>query len=286
MLASMTAFQRQEESGAWGNATLEIKTVNHRYLDMSLRLPENLRILEPVFRESIQKKISRGKVDCTLRINLDETDSDNLNLNPDLAKKLIQTAESLQINQSQPINPIDILHWPGVMNKERPDIDTLVEPVRSLLDKTLDLLIETRKREGSKIGDTILDKCKSIAIQIDQTRSRLPEIISELRSRYQEKAKELLTELDNDRLEQEILHLVQKMDVAEELDRLDIHLTEVKRVLKLNEPIGRRLDFLMQEMNREANTLASKSINIDTSNSSIELKVLIEQIREQIQNIE
>jgi uncharacterized protein (TIGR00255 family) len=286
MLTSMTAFQRTTETGHWGSATLEIKTVNHRYLDMSIRLPDDLRMMEPVFREIIQNKLSRGKVDCTLRFDLDETDNANLEIDTELAQKLIKSANLLAIESSQPINPIDILKWPGVVTKVRPDLSTLVEPVQALLIKTLEQLIESRQREGGKLRDTILVKCENMANLVGQTRELLPKIISELRSRYQQKARELLDELDNDRLEQEILHLVQKMDVDEELDRLEIHLSEVKRVLDLNEPVGRRLDFLMQELNREANTLASKSINIDTSNSSIDLKVLIEQVREQIQNIE
>jgi uncharacterized protein (TIGR00255 family) len=286
MLTSMTAFQRTMDTGPWGSATLEIKTVNHRYLDISLRLPDDLRMLEPVFREQIQQKLGRGKVDCTLRIDFDDTDTVNLEMNTELAQKLIDAANSLSIKETEAINPVDILRWPGVINRERPDMDSLVEPVCSLLTRTLDQLIEARQREGEKIRDTLLNKCKSMTAHVEQTRARLPEIIAGLRKRYQEKAHEILNELDNDRLEQEILHMVQKMDVAEELDRLEIHLAEMIRVLDLDEPVGRRLDFLLQEMNREANTLASKSINIDSSNSSIEIKVLIEQIREQIQNIE
>jgi uncharacterized protein (TIGR00255 family) len=286
MLASMTAFQRNTETGDWGSATLEIKTVNHRYLDMNIRLPDDLRMMEPVFRVAIQNKLSRGKVDCTLRFDLDDADKINLNMNTDLAQQIIQAAQTLSIEPSKAINPFDILKWPGVVTCERPDLSRLIDPVTTLLNNTLDQLIEARHREGGKLRDTILEKCEHMDVLVKQTRIILPRIISELRSRYQQKAKELLVELDNDRLEQEILHILQKMDVAEELDRLEIHLAEVKRSLDLNEPVGRRLDFLMQELNREANTLASKSINIDTSNSSIDLKVLIEQVREQIQNIE
>ena len=286
MTASMTAFQREMESGDWGSATIEIKTVNHRYLEMSIRLPDDLRSLEPVFREEIQNRLSRGKVDCILRLDLGNTGPESLNLDIALARKLIETAGSLPIDGPQAINPVDILRWPGVISKELIDVEKLAAPLRSLLNKTLDILVETRRREGEKIKVTLLEKCNAINIQVSQTRTRLPEIIAELKERYKQKAQELVAELDKDRLEQEILYLTQKMDVTEELERLDIHLEEVRRVLDLNEPIGRRLDFLMQELNREANTLASKSVSSDTSNSSIELKVLIEQMREQIQNIE
>jgi uncharacterized protein (TIGR00255 family) len=286
MLASMTAFQRETESGDWGSATIEIKTVNHRYLEMSIRLPDDLRALEPVFREEIQNRLSRGKVDCTVRLNLDSTGPEKLNLDIDLARKLIESAGTLPIESPQAINPMDILRWPGVISKEMIDIEKLTAPLRTLLNKTLDMLLETRRREGEKLKLTLLEKCNAISSQLEQTRVRLPEIITELKERYQQKAEELVAELDKDRLEQEILYITQKIDITEELERLDIHLNEVRRVLDLNEPIGRRLDFLMQELNREANTLASKSASSNTSNTSIELKVLIEQMREQVQNIE
>ena len=286
MLSSMTAYQRDSETGAWGNATIELKTVNHRFLDISLRLPEDLRSLEPLFREAIQKKLSRGKVDCSLRIELDDSSIDNMDMNKDLASKLIETANSLSINNPNEINPIDILRWPGVIAKTKLDIETLSKPITILLDKTLSLLLESRQREGQDIKVTLISRCDLMEIEVKKIRNRMPEIINSLRDKYRDKVNELLETPDNDRLEQEILHFIQKMDIEEEMDRLEIHLAEIRRVLDLTEPVGRRLDFLMQEMNREANTVASKSANIDTSNSSIELKVLIEQMREQIQNIE
>ncbi len=286
MLSSMTAYQRESESGTWGNATIEIKTVNHRFLDISLRLPEDLRPLEPMFREAIQKYLNRGKVDCSLRIELDETNIDNLDMNTDLARKLIESAHTLSIKDPIEINPMDILKWPGVITKTRLDVEHLTAPISDLLTKTLNLLVEARQREGKDVKATLKSRCDLMETEVKKVRQRMPEIISALGDKYRDKVKELIETPDNDRLEQELLHLIQKMDVEEELDRLEIHIAEVKRVLDLEEPVGRRLDFLMQEMNREANTLASKSANIDTSNSSIELKVLIEQMREQIQNIE
>lgn len=286
MLASMTAFAREEVTDTWGSAILEIRTVNHRYLDMSLRLPEELRALEPIFRTDIQERLRRGKVDCTLRIENSGATSTELPINNELAARLIQAAAALPIPAPQPINPIDILRWPGVINRESVDIDTQGKLIRALLTRALDSLIATRNREGVKIREMILDRCNQIDNQIRFVRDRLPEIGAGIRARYEQRLRELIAEADNTRLEQELLLLAQKMDVAEELDRLQVHVTEVRRVLDQNEPVGRRLDFLMQEMNREANTLSSKSVHADTTGASVELKVLIEQMREQIQNIE
>jgi len=287
MLASMTAFGRVEVTEQWGTAILEIRSVNHRYLDMTIRMPDELRALESVFRTDIQKRIQRGKVDCTLRLELGDQDSANLPINMALAGKLIDAAAALSIRHPQPINPVDILRWPGVINREKLDLDRLGDSLRSLLDKALDMLVDVRTREGEKIRQMILTRCDGVDQQTDFIKSRLPEIIEAIRNRYRQRVTELLATVpDNDRLEQELLLLVQKMDVAEELDRLEAHVSEVRRVLDQPEPVGRRLDFLMQEMNREANTLSSKSTHIDTTGSSIELKVLIEQMREQIQNIE
>jgi len=286
MLASMTAFARAETTDTWGSAILEIRTVNHRYLEMSIRLPDELRALETLFRTDIQDRLKRGKVDCTLRMDSGNSDTAELPVNMELAARLIQAATSLPINQPQLINPVDILRWPGVINREAVDIDAMGRIIRSLLTKTLDSLIETRVREGSKIREMILERCNGIDAQIGLIKSRLPEITAGIRVRYQQRLNEILADTDNTRLEQELLLLAQKMDVAEELDRLETHVAEVRRVLDQNEPVGRRLDFLMQEMNREANTLSSKSVHSDTTGASVELKVLIEQMREQIQNIE
>jgi len=287
MLASMTAFGRVEVTETWGTAILEIRSVNHRYLDMAIRMPDELRALESVFRTDIQKRIQRGKVDCTLRLETGEQNPADLPINMELAQKLIAAANTLPIGQPQPINPLDILRWPGVINREKLDLDLLGEALRDLLDQALDRLVDTRTREGEKIREMILSRCDGIDKQTAFIKSRLPEITDAIRKRYQQRVTELLAATpDNDRLEQELLLLAQKMDVAEELDRLEAHVSEVRRVLDQNEPIGRRLDFLMQEMNREANTLSSKSAHIDTTGSSVELKVLIEQMREQIQNIE
>ena len=286
MTASMTAFARMEDSGIWGRAIWEIRTVNHRYLDMSIRLPEELRMLENTIRELISGKIKRGKVDCNLRYEPDDAKTGKLPVNTAFAEKLIQAANALSIPKAGPVNPLDVLRWPGVIEREAVDIESLGKNLLVSLDKGLHALVESRQREGRKLQIMLLDRCTLAQTQIKDIRGKLPEITEKIRDRYIKRARELKVELDQERLEQEMLILAQKMDVAEELDRLDTHIEEVHRVLKQATPVGRRLDFLMQEMNREANTLGSKAANVDMSNVSVELKVLIEQMREQIQNIE
>ena len=285
MVASMTAFARLEDSGEWGHAVWEIRTVNHRYLDISIRLPEELRALETSVREQVSIKLKRGKVECNLRYDADSAVGD-ISINAGLAEKIIHAARGLPIERSAPIDPLDVLRWPGVIDKNSPDLERLVNPVIALLDKALENILHNRHREGEQIEQMITKRCDLSLHQLRQIRDKVPEIIAIMRERHLARVQELGIELDNGRLEQEIALLSQKLDVAEELDRMETHINEVKRILTGTEPIGRRLDFLMQEMNREANTLGSKSAHIDTSNASIELKVLIEQMREQIQNIE
>jgi len=265
---------------------MEIKTVNHRYLDISIRMPDDFRILEAGIRDRISRRIKRGKVECSLRIEPGERALSKIPVNIELVEKIVAAARSLPIPENDQMNPLEIMRWPGVIQKEMFDIDTVQDPVYSLVDATLDSIIETREREGEKIRDMILERCDAVGKQIINIKSKLPAIAEDIRTRYFKKAKDMQVELNNERFEQELLLLLQKMDISEELDRLEAHLKEVIRVVDQSEPMGRRLDFLMQEFNREANTLGSKSINIDMSNTSIELKVLIEQMREQIQNIE
>lgn len=288
MTASMTAYGRTEETNEIGHVTWEIRTVNHRYLEVSIRLPEELRMLEAKIREHVSSKLNRGKVDCTLRFGADEISRKGLSINDELAKNLVQSAESIQSSMGNPaaLNAMDVLRWPGVINRDMIDAESISIPLLEQLDSTLDRVVETRLGEGQKLQSMIIERCDSIATLLKGFKEKLPEIQQMLRDRLTQKSQELSIELDNDRLEQEILLLVQKSDVAEELDRLDAHLGEVRQVLQKDEPVGRRLDFLMQELNREANTLGSKAANLDYTNTSVELKVLIEQMREQIQNIE
>ena len=285
MLASMTAFARLEDTGEWGHAVWEIRTVNHRYLDISIRLPEELRAMETGVRERISTKLKRGKVECGLRYDTESAAGD-IFVNAELTDKIINAARELPVDGPATINPLDVLRWPGVIDKKAPDLERISVPVMVLLDQALDSILDDRHREGEKIGQMIAKRCELSMRQLQLIRDKVPEIIAATRERHMARVQDLGIEPDNGRLEQEIALLSQKLDVAEELDRLETHSHEVKRILTESEPIGRRLDFLMQEMNREANTLGAKSAHIDTSNASIELKVLIEQMREQIQNIE
>lgn len=286
MIASMTAFGRGAANGDWGCATCEIKTVNHRYLEVTIRLPEELRQLENSMRKLITARLGRGKVDCTLRFDTEESSDHDLPLDLALTAKLIDAVDRLPVKNFQPINPLDILRWPGVIRKNPFDADTLAEPLLKLLNETLDALVAVRQGEGIQIAGLILERCEQARRLTSQLRAHLPAMIEYQRNRIMTKAAELSLSLDPERLEQEMLLLITKMDVVEELDRLESHLGEVKRLLNQDAQAGRRLDFLMQELNREANTLGSKACNIEVTNSSVELKVLIEQMREQIQNIE
>ncbi len=288
MTASMTAYGRTEESTENGRISWEIRSVNHRYLEINIRLPEELRMLEAKIREHISNKLKRGKVDCSLRFDADEISRKALSINPDLANSLVKSAEAIQASISNPaaLNAMDVLRWPGVINRDMIDAEEISIPLLAQLDVTLEHVVETRLGEGKKLEAMIIERCDNITTLLAGFKEKLPEIQQMLRDRLLNKSQELAIELDADRLEQEIVLLVQKADVAEELDRLDAHLQEVRQVLNKHEPVGRRLDFLMQELNREANTLGSKAANLDYTNTSVDLKVLIEQMREQIQNIE
>jgi uncharacterized protein (TIGR00255 family) len=287
MTSSMTAFGRIEKAGDWGSAVWEIRSVNHRYLEMTVRLPEELRALEPGVRDRISASVARGKVECTLRFQqAGRGTRAAVAVNRELAAGLAAAAEALPIRQAAPIDPLDLLRWPGVLDNPVPDAEALAATLLSLLDDALSAMVETRRREGARIGALIEERCVASTALVSGLRPLLPEITRALRERYRQRAGELGVTLDRDRLEQEIVLLSQKMDVAEEIDRMETHLAEVLRILRQSEPVGRRLDFLMQELNREANTLASKAGSMQLTNASVDLKVLIEQMREQIQNVE
>ncbi len=287
MVASMTAFGRTEDYADAGHIIWEIRSVNHRYLEISLRLPEELRMLETGIRERIAARLNRGKVDCTLRYVPKLDVNQELPVNQDLIDALLVTAKRIMgESAATSINPMDILRWPGVLDRDTLDAEKIAGPLLGQLDKTLDIVIDTRLREGEKLKSIIKDKCDIATGIVSDVKQRIPQILDTTREKLLQRAQELNVELDRERLEQEILLLAQKYDVVEEMDRLETHIKEVSRVMDSNEPVGRRLDFLMQELNREANTLGSKSASYDCTNASVELKVLIEQMREQIQNIE
>lgn len=282
----MTAFGRVERQTRWGTALCEMRTVNHRYLEVTLRLPDDLRALEPAIRDRIAARLGRGKVECLVRLDRQEAGDEPLAVNDALVRQLLAAAQSLPIANPAPLQPLEVLRWPGVLGRTTPDLTEFTGPLMELIDATLDTLVETRRREGARIRTLIVDRCAAITTVTDTVRRLLPEVIRNIRERYLQRARELDLQLDAERLEQEILLLVQKLDVAEELDRLVAHVAEVRHVLDQDQPAGRRLDFLMQELNREANTLGSKAGSLESSNASVDLKVLIEQIREQIQNVE
>ncbi|AWK44362.1 YicC family protein [Photorhabdus laumondii subsp. laumondii] len=287
MIRSMTAFARRDIKSEWGNAAWELRSVNQRYLETYIRLPEQFRSLEPVIRERIRSRLTRGKVECNLRFELDSRSQGELILNETLAKQLVNAANWVkqQSNEGE-INPVDILRWPGVMAAEEQDLDAINTQLLQELDTTLDAFIQSREAEGNALKIMIEQRLDAVTEEVGKVRQQMPEIMQWQRERLQTKLEEAQVQLENNRLEQELVLLAQRLDVAEELDRLDAHTKETRNILKKKEAVGRRLDFMMQEFNRESNTLASKSINADITNSAIELKVLIEQMREQIQNIE
>jgi len=290
MTRSMTAFTRQEIRTERGVLSWEVRSVNHRFLEIHVRLPEDMRVLETAIREKINARLNRGKVDCTLRIQpADDAAQANLSLNKELITLLLNARkeiEGMMAEQPAPLSSLDILRWPGVLQVSETDPDRIQKEALKLLDSCLDELNANRQREGGKMNEIILQRCTAIREQAAHVRQKLPELHENQRQKLLDRLRELKSELDNSRLEQEMAYIAQKMDVAEELDRLEVHVEEVQRVLQQDEPIGRRLDFLMQELNREANTLGSKSVDTQTTRASVEMKVLIEQMREQIQNIE
>jgi len=288
MIRSMTAFSRQQGTTENGLLVWELRSVNHRFSEVSLRLPEDLRFLEGKIREQIGKRVKRGKIDANLRFQSAVVDEQPLEIDTELTKKLANATREVDqlLYNAAPINALDVLKWPGVLKAREPDTDQLGADTLALLDTALTELLETRAREGEKLKAVIVSRCDAIEVQVARVAERLPEILQTMRQRLEGRLQEIKGELDPARVEQEIVLLANKADVDEELDRLNTHISEVRRVLEQDEPVGRRLDFLMQELNREANTLGSKSVHTDTTGASVELKVLIEQMREQIQNIE
>lgn len=287
MIHSMTAFARQEIKAEWGNAIWEIRSVNQRFLETYFRLPEQFRSLEVMLREKFRKQLNRGKVECNLRFNANPAAQAELLLNEKLAMQLVEHANTIcEKSHHGSVNPVDILRWPGVMEAQELDLDSIQAQLLQGFDQALTDFITARKREGESLKALIEQRLTGISEQVTKVRAQMPEILQWQRDRIIEKFNDAGIEPDSGRVEQELVLLAQKLDVAEELDRLDSHVKETQNILKKGGAQGRRLDFMMQEFNREANTLGSKSISTDITASAIELKVLIEQMREQIQNIE
>jgi uncharacterized protein (TIGR00255 family) len=288
MTLSMTAFSRQQQEQEWGSLTWEIRSVNHRYLETSVRLPESLRALENGVREAVRKRLTRGKVECALRFQSEAKVSSDLHLNTKLIQQLAQA--NIEIEQitgtSVSLNNMELLRWPGVIEEQDFDKTSIEKQALSLFSAALDDLVAMREREGAELQGFIQQRIDSVREIVVSIRNKMPEILAKQNQNILDRLADLQAELEPTRLEQEVSLLTQKADVEEELDRLGSHLKEVERVLSAKGQKGRRLDFLMQELNREANTLSSKSIVVETTLNAVELKVLIEQMREQIQNVE
>lgn len=287
MLKSMTAFARQAESASWGELTWEVKSVNHRYLELSFWLPESLRDLEETLRSMARQRLQRGKIDCRLRLQ-GQPAAEQLLLNEALLDQLADAANTIKqrVQHAGSVSTTALMQWPGVIHAATGDNSVLKEQVVKGFELTLQNLLASRGREGEQIQQMLLERLDKITAFINKVQPLIPQIITEQKQKLQDKLDALTQSVHQERLEQEMVFFAQRIDVAEELDRLGAHVNEVKRVLKAGGVCGRRLDFLMQELNREANTLASKSIAADVIQEAVELKVIIEQMREQIQNIE
>ena len=289
MIRSMTAYAGGEQQDAGLVIAWEIRTVNHRFLDVSLRLPDAFRFIESDIKTLIGQHLKRGRVDAMLTLRQSESGAAAISLNQPLVEQLlraVQNVEQLAPGKLAPVNAFQVLAWPGALHQPEADRDNQTRLILALLEQTLTKVTTVREAEGRQLALLIEQRCHKIAEQVSAVRSHHPATLAAIRAKLQARIQEITATPDNDRLEQELVYLAQKLDVAEELDRLDTHLAEIRRSLRQTDPVGRRLDFLMQELNREANTLGSKSADADTTRASVEIKVLIEQMREQIQNIE
>ena len=287
MIYSMTAFARLEVKKDWGDAVWEIRSVNQRYLENFFRLPEQFRGLENTFREKLRQSLTRGKIECSLRIETKKQTNAELNLNKELANQVIQSLQWIKSQAGEgEINLTDVLRYPGVVEAQEQDLDAISQDLLTAFDDLLTDFIAMRGREGEKLNDIIQQRLDAIAVEADKVRSQMPAVLQWQRERLLQRFEDAQINLDPQRVEQEMILLAQRVDVAEELDRLQMHVKETTNILKKGGAVGRKLDFMMQELNRESNTLASKSINADITASAVELKVLIEQMREQIQNLE
>ncbi|HKK55658.1 YicC/YloC family endoribonuclease [Marinobacter sp.] len=287
MIRSMTAFARRDAQGDWGALTCEIRTVNHRYLEPSFRLPDALRELESRFREQLRAGLRRGKADVALRFQSTET-SPRLEIDQAMARAVNEAANHINRILDNPahVGALDVLRWPGVLASPEQDYSGARTAAVELFEQTMAELVSAREREGERLRPLFEERLATMGTLVSEVRALMPTLLKAQSETIANRFKQAKVELDPDRLAQEMVLLAQKSDVAEELDRLDAHIAEVTRVLESDDGIGRKLDFLMQELNREANTLSSKSIDARVTRAAVDLKVLIEQIREQVQNIE
>lgn len=289
MIYSMTAFARAQSQGKWGSLVCEMRSINHRYLEASVHLSEVVRVLEMPIRERIRELLKRGKIECSIRYQPSSAAEGSLfTVNTALVSELCKASETISglLKESAPIYPTDILRFPGVLETKESDLSELESEVFKLLDKTIHDLVAARGREGEELKKTFLDRIELMQKELAKVRERLPAIMNEARERLNKRFTDAKVELDPTRLEQEMVMFAQKIDIAEEIDRTETHISEIRRILKQGGLVGRRLDFLMQELNREANTMGSKSVDPVVTHAAVEMKVLIEQVREQVQNVE
>lgn len=288
MIRSMTGFARRERQGAWGTLACELRTVNHRYLEISLRLPDELKALDNEIRQLIGASLRRGKVDANVYLKSAAGTQRALQLDVNLLDELVARAQEVRdrIDSPAAISPLDLLRWPGVVREAEVDAAPIVAAALELIRESLVELNDTRQREGQRIRELLLARCAAMRAQAQAVKARMPEVSQRVRERIQDRILQLGITPDSERLEQELVMYAHKMDVDEELDRLAGHLDEVQSALESSEPSGRRLDFLMQELNRETNTLSSKSQDSETTKAAVDMKVFIEQMREQVQNVE
>lgn len=288
MIRSMTGYARTEAQGPWGRLSWELRSVNHRYLDLSLRLPDELRGVEGEARQRLGARLSRGKVEGALRYSREGAQAAAVSLDEAQLRQLQQAVASVRkaLGDVAPPDPVRVLSWPGVVRTESADLAPVQAAALELLDRALEDFSQTREREGERLGQYLLDRCAIIETSVASVRARLPLVRTQWVEKIRLRCQELGVEVDPARLEQEVVLAAQRLDVDEELSRLGVHLAEVRKTLSREDAVGRRLDFLMQELNREANTLSSKSQDAEVTRHAVEIKVVIEQLREQVQNVE
>ena len=289
MIASMTGFARRETSGEWGTLVCELRSVNHRFLEAGFRLPDELRAAEGELRTRLTRQLRRGKVDCTITYRRPQGAGSALEVDPVALERVLAVVHIVARTLREPaaaVNALDVLRWPGVLREDGGSGEQLLAAAYAVFGTTLEELIAERAREGARLRELLEQRCTALEALVVGVRARLPEVQARMRTRLKERLAELTASVEPERLEQELALLLQRLDVDEELERLAGHISEVRRVIGAGEPAGRRLDFLMQELNREANTLSSKSQDLETTRSAVDMKVLIEQMREQVQNAE
>ena len=288
MIRSMTGYARAEAQGPWGRLAWELRSVNHRYLDLSLRIPDELRGVENDARQTLGARLSRGKVEASLRFTRETAAAGALALDPHQLRQLREAVDAVgeAIGATTPPDPMRVLSWPGVVKAEAPDLAPVAAEAMALLDRALRDFTQTREREGARLAQYLTERCGAIEAHVADVRARLPEVRTQWVEKLRARCRDLGVDVDPARLEQEVVLAAQRLDVDEELSRLAVHLGEVRKTLSRDDAVGRRLDFLMQELNREANTLSSKSQDSEITRHAVDIKVVIEQLREQVQNVE